>query len=113
MNNPIWMPSNHGVDIVTLAALEREFNVRLSAEDSAMLAALFSRDPRHPRVHVAEIAAEMNRTWRRRNLNRAIRWLEKISGQARSRAARFMGRYYSGYAHKSIADCGSDRKSHV
>lgn len=107
MNNPIWTPAKHGVDIVTLAALEREFNVRLSPEDSAMLAALFSRDSRHPRVHVAEIAAEMNRTWRRRNLNRAIRWLEKISGQARSRAARFMERYYSGYAHKSIADCGS------
>jgi thymidylate synthase ThyX len=107
MNNPIWTPQSNGVDIVTLAALEREFNVRLSPEDSAMLAALFSRDSRHPRVHVAEIAAEMNRTWRRRNLNRAIRWLEKISGQARSRAARFMERYYSGYAHKSIADCGS------
>lgn len=108
MKNPIWTPSNNGVDIVTSAALEREFNVRLSAEDSAMLAALFSRDPRHPRVHVAAIAAEANKTFLRRLANRGILLLEKFASRlGSSRAARFMERFYASYAHKSIADCGS------
>jgi thymidylate synthase ThyX len=64
-----------------LPALEREFEVRITPEDGAMLCALYSRSAESSRTHLRQVA------------------------QAGS--AKFMSRYYSGYAHKSIADCGS------
>lgn len=66
---------------MTLPGLEREFEVRLTPEDGAMLCALYSRSSESARHHLRLVA-------------------EKGS-------ARFMDRFYAGYAHKSIADCGS------
>lgn len=65
----------HGVNLKTVVL------DGFSPEDSAMLQALYSRDPKSVLTHVNKV-------------------LESGSGK-------FMERYYVGYNHKSIGDCGS------
>ncbi|MBP9828132.1 hypothetical protein KBC55_03165, partial [Patescibacteria group bacterium] len=65
----------HGVNLKTVVL------DGFSPEDSAMLQALYSRDPKSVLTHVSKV-------------------LESGSGK-------FMERYYVGYNHKSIGDCGS------
>jgi thymidylate synthase ThyX len=106
--NPIWDLRHHGADILTLTDLEWEFGIRLSAEDAAMLAALFSRDPSHPRVHVEKMAKAATLKFWPRVVWRLLRLLAVFSRWVGSeKAAGFMERYYAKYNHKSIADCGS------
>ncbi len=81
MKNPIWKPAEGAPSIFTLPTLEKEYGIRISPQDGAMICAFYSRSQESARAHAAKVA--------------------EIG------SAKFMAGTYVGYAHKSIADCGS------
>lgn len=81
MENLIWDVANGDPTILTLPGLEQEFEIKLTPQDGAMLCALYSRSQKSSRDHAKRIAKEGS--------------------------SKFMSGAYVGYAHKSIADCGS------